>query len=83
MAEEVKEKLLEVEEVRQRIEELRRKVAEMAAYIQIDARRARLVELEAQQATGEACGIEDAGGHMRDHRPRPEKSLPDPPADPA
>ena len=53
MAEEVKVKLLEVEEVRQRIEELRRKVAEMAAYIQIDARRARLVELEAQQATGD------------------------------
>ena len=53
MAEEVKEKLLEVEEVRQRIEELRRKVAEMAAYIQVDARRARLGELEAQQASGD------------------------------
>jgi len=53
MAEEVKEKLLEVEEVRQRIEALRRKVAEMAAYIQVDARRARLGELEAQQASGD------------------------------
>ena len=53
MAEEFKEKLLEVEEVRQRIEELRRKVAEMAAYIQVDARRARLGELEAQQASGD------------------------------
>ena len=53
MAEEAKVKLLEVEEVRQRIEELRRKVAEMAAYIQIDDRRARLAELEAQQAQGD------------------------------
>ena len=36
MAEEVKEKLLEAEEVRQRIEKLRVSVDEMAAYIGID-----------------------------------------------
>ena len=50
MAEEVKEKLLEAEEVRQRIEKLRVSVNEMAAYIGIDDRRRRLSELEAQQA---------------------------------
>ena len=53
MAEEVKEKLLEVEEVRQRIEALRKSVSEMAEYIKIDERRAKLAELEAQQADGE------------------------------
>jgi len=43
MAEETKEKLLEVEEVRQKIEELKKKVGEMADYIKIDERRTRLV----------------------------------------
>ena len=42
MAEEVKEKLLEAEEVRQRIGKLRVSVDEMAAYIGIDERRRRL-----------------------------------------
>ena len=37
MAEETKEKLLEVEGVRQKIEELKRKVGEMADYIPSDA----------------------------------------------
>ena len=41
MAEEVKEKLLEPEEVRQRIEKLKVSVGEMAAYIGIDERRLR------------------------------------------
>ena len=50
MAEESKEKLLEVEAVRQRIESLRTKVGEMADYIRIEERRARLAELEAEQA---------------------------------
>ena len=50
MAEEAKEKLLEVEEVRQRIAGLKTKVGEMADYIKIDERRARLAALEAQQA---------------------------------
>ena len=49
MAEEVKEKLLEVEEVRQRIEDLKRRVGEMADYIKIDERRKRLADLEEQQ----------------------------------
>ena len=49
MAEETKEKLLEVEEVRQRIGDLKRRVGEMADYIKIDERRARLGDLEAQQ----------------------------------
>ncbi len=53
MAEEVKIKLLEVEEVRQRIADLRRRVSEMADYIKIDERRARLAELEEQQAQGD------------------------------
>ena len=50
MAEEAKEKLLETEEVRQRIAELKSKVGEMADYIKIDERKARLAELEARQA---------------------------------
>ena len=50
MAEEVKEKLLEVEEVRQRIEDLKKRVNEMGSYIKIDARREKLAGLEAQQA---------------------------------
>ena len=50
MAEEAKEKLLETEEVRQRIAELKNKVGEMADYIKIDERKARLAELEARQA---------------------------------
>ena len=45
MAEEVKEKLLETEEVRQRIEKLKVSVGEMATYIGIDERRRRLAEL--------------------------------------
>jgi len=50
MAEEAKEKLIEVEEVRQRIDDLKRRVGEMAEYIKIDERRARLKDLEDQQA---------------------------------
>ena len=46
MAEETKEKLLEVEEVRQRIEDIRKRVGEMADYIKIDDRRSRLAGLE-------------------------------------
>jgi peptide chain release factor 2 len=53
MAEEKKEKLLEVEEVRQRIEELRVNVAQMADYIKIDSRRVKLAELEEAQASGD------------------------------
>ena len=53
MAEETKEKLLEVEEVRQKIDDLKKKVGEMADYIRIDERRAKLAELEAQQASGD------------------------------
>ncbi len=53
MAEDVKEKLLEVEEVSQRIEGLKKSVAEMADYVKIEARRGRLQELEAQQADGD------------------------------
>ncbi len=52
MAEEKKEKLLEVEEVSQRIAKLKQSVAEMADYIGIDARRERLKALEAEQADG-------------------------------
>ena len=52
MAEE-KEKLIEAEEVRQRIAELKTKVGEMSEYIKIDERRAKLAELEAQQASGD------------------------------
>ena len=53
MAEEAKVKLLETEEVRQRIEDLKKKVGEMADYIHVDDRRAKLAELEAQQASGD------------------------------
>ena len=53
MAEEEKVKLIETEEVRQRIEDLKKKVGEMADYIRIDERRAKLAELEAQQASGD------------------------------
>ena len=53
MAEENKEKLLEAEEVRQKIDELKTKVGEMAAYIKIDERRAKLAALEEQQASGD------------------------------
>ena len=53
MAEEAKEKLLESEEVRSRIEDLKKRAAEMAAYIKIDARRAHMAELEAQQSQGD------------------------------
>ena len=50
MADETKEKLLETEEVRQRIDDLKKRVGEMAEYIKIDERRAKLADLEAQQA---------------------------------
>ena len=53
MAEEVKEKLLEVEEVSQRIEALKKSVAEMADYVKIEERRKMLADLEAQQAEPE------------------------------
>lgn len=53
MAEEVKEKLVEVEEVSQRVQTLKKSVAEMADYIKIDGRRKALAELEAQQASGD------------------------------
>ena len=53
MAEETKEKLLEVESVSQRIADLRRRVAEMADYVKIDERRKTLAALEAEQATGD------------------------------
>ena len=53
MADETNGKLLEVEEVRQRIAGLRRRVGEMADYINIDGRRKRLADLEAQQASGD------------------------------
>ena len=53
MAEDSKEKLLEAKEVRQKIDELKTKVKEMAAYIKIDERRARLAALEEQQASGD------------------------------
>ena len=50
MAAEEKEKLLEAEEVRQRISDLGRRVSEMAEYIRINERRAKLAALEEQQA---------------------------------
>ncbi len=50
MAEEAKEKLLEVEETSQRIADLKRRVAEMSDYVKIADRRAKLAALEAQQA---------------------------------
>ena len=53
MAEETKDKLLEVEEVRQRIADLRARVGEMAAYIKVDERRKTLADLEAQQAAAD------------------------------
>ncbi len=53
MAEEVKEKLLEVEEVSQRIAGLKQRVAEMADYVKIADRRAKLSALEAKQAEPE------------------------------
>jgi peptide chain release factor 2 len=53
MAEEQKEKLLEVEEVRQRIADLSDKIGEMSDYIKIPARRKRLSELEDLQAQGD------------------------------
>ena len=53
MAEENKEKLLEAEEVRQAVDGLRTKVREMADYIKIAERRAKLAELEAMQASGD------------------------------
>lgn len=53
MAEETKEKLLEVEGVRQKIEELKTKVGEMSDYIKIGERRKKLEELEDQQAQGD------------------------------
>ena len=53
MGEESKEKLLEAEEVRQRVGELKAKVAEMADDIKVAERRARLAELEAQQASAD------------------------------
>ena len=53
MAEETKEKLLEVEEVSQRIEALKKSVAEMADYVKIEERRRTLAGLEAQQAEPE------------------------------
>ena len=53
MAEEKKEKLLEVEEVRQRISELAQRVSEMADYIKIADRRKLLAELEEKQTSGD------------------------------
>ena len=53
MAEEKKESLLEAEEVRQRVADLKTKVGEMSDYIKVDERRAKLAELEAQQASGD------------------------------
>ena len=53
MAEEVKEKLLEVEEVSQRIAALKKSVAEMADYVKIEERRKTLAGLEARQADGD------------------------------
>lgn len=53
MAEEVKEKLLEVEEVRQRIADLKTRAEEMADYIKIDDRRTRLAALEQEQSSGD------------------------------
>ena len=53
MAEETKNKLLEVEEVRQRIADLRTRVGEMASYIKVDDRRRALADLEARQAAAD------------------------------
>ena len=57
MAEETKDKLLEVEEVRQRIADLRTRVGEMASYIKVDDRRRALADLEAQQAAAKGSPI--------------------------
>ena len=56
MAEETKEKLLEVEEVSQRIAALKKSVAEMADYVKIAERREKLAALEAQQAAPDFWG---------------------------
>ncbi len=53
MAAEENAKLLETEEVRQRIDDLKKRVAEMAEYIKVDERRAKLAELEGQQASAD------------------------------
>ena len=53
MADEAKEKLLEIDEVRQGVASLKARVAEMADYIKIDDRRAKLADLEAQQASAD------------------------------
>ena len=60
MAEEVKEKLLEAEEVRQRIGKLKTSVDEMAAYIGIDERRRRLASLEERQASADFWNDQNA-----------------------
>ena len=51
--EEKKEKLLELDEVRQRIAKLEKLSGEMSDYIKIGERREKLAELEAEQAKGE------------------------------
>ncbi|MBR4893576.1 MAG: peptide chain release factor 2, partial [Kiritimatiellae bacterium] len=53
MAEEVKIKLIEDEEVRQRIDDLKTKSIEMADYIKIAERRENLAKLEEMQAQGD------------------------------
>jgi len=53
MAEEKKEKLLEVEEVRQRIGDFEKRLGEMADYIKIGERRERLAALEERQAAAD------------------------------
>ncbi len=53
MAEEKKESLIEVEEVRQRIGDLGEKAREMAEYIRIEERRRTLAGLEEKQASGD------------------------------
>ena len=53
MADEAKDKLLEIDEVRQGVASLKARVAEMADYIKIDDRRAKLADLEAQQASAD------------------------------
>ncbi|MBQ6457920.1 MAG: peptide chain release factor 2 [Kiritimatiellae bacterium] len=53
MAEEKKEKLLEVEEVRQRIGDFEKRLGEMADYIKIGERRERLATLEERQAAAD------------------------------
>ena len=53
MADEAKDRLLEIDEVRQGVASLKAKVAEMADYIKIDDRRAKLADLEAKQAAAD------------------------------